>query len=148
VPAGSAAHPGRQRRQSWCAVGAQSLHVGRWTRLRGNLPIDEEAGAKLALIFRLEDRLRDLDRVELIAHRVTQFTREEAAYWLSRTTSFGPSANRWALSGLRIMLGGHPGDPAVASMLATMHLARRYGGPCSRHSNRPYTNSSRPYPRA
>jgi hypothetical protein len=93
-------------------------------RLRGNLPLDEEAGAKLALIFRLQDRLKDLDRVELIAYRVAQFTREEAAYWLSRTTSFGPSANRWAWSGLRIMLGGHPGDPAVVKMLATMHLAR------------------------
>jgi Uma2 family endonuclease len=44
---------------------------------------------------------------------------EEAAYWLSRTTSFGPSANRWALSGLRVMLGGHPGDPATADMLTT-----------------------------
>ncbi len=86
-------------------------------RLRGNLPLDEEAGAKLALIFRLQDRLKDLDRVELIAYRVAQFTREEAAYWLSRTTSFGPSANRWAASGLRIMLGGHSNDPEVEQML-------------------------------
>ena len=86
-------------------------------RLRGNLPLNEEAGAKLGLIFRLQDRLKDLDRVELIAYRVAQFTREEAAYWLSRTTSFGPSANRWALSGLRIMLGGHPKDPDIGNML-------------------------------
>lgn len=91
-------------------------------RLRGNLPLDEEAGAKLALIFRLQDRLKDLDRVELIAYRVAQFTREEAAYWLSRTTSFGPIANRWALSGLRIMLGGQAGDPATATMLANLRL--------------------------
>ncbi len=82
--------------------------TGEGLRIRGNLPLDEDAGAKLALIFRLQDRLKDLDRVELIAHRVAQFTREEAAYWLSRTTSFGPSANRWALSGLRVMLGGIP----------------------------------------
>jgi len=45
------------------------------------------------------------------------FTREEAAYWLSRTTSFGTDANRWALSGLRVMLGGQPKDPAVQRML-------------------------------
>ncbi len=92
-------------------------------RIRGNLPLDEEAGAKLALIFRLQDRLKDLDRVELIAHRVAQFTREEAAYWLSRTTSFGPSANRWALSGLRIMLGGHPHDADVEGMLQRLRAA-------------------------
>lgn len=92
-------------------------------RLRGNLPLDEEAGAKLGLIFRLQDRLKDLDRVELIAYRVAQFTREEAAYWLSRTTTFGPSANRWALSGLRIMLGGQPKDPDIEAMLE--HLRSR-----------------------
>lgn len=92
-------------------------------RLRGNLPLDEEAGAKLALIFRLQDRLKDLDRVELIAYRVAQFTREEAAYWLSRTTSFGPSANRWAASGLRVMLGGHSKDPDIEEMLAKLRLA-------------------------
>jgi len=92
-------------------------------RLRGNLPLDEEAGAKLALIFRLQDRTKDLDRVELIAHRVNQFTREEAAYWLSRTTSFGPTANRWAISGLRTMLGGHADDKGVREMLERLRLA-------------------------
>ena len=91
-------------------------------RTRGNLPLDEEAGAKLALIFRLQDRIKDLDRVELIAHRVRQFTREEAAYWLSRTLSFGPIANRWALSGLRIMLGGHADDKGVQEMLERLRL--------------------------
>jgi len=92
-------------------------------RTRGNLPLDEEAGAKLALVFRLQDRLKDLDRVELIAYRVHQFTREEAAYWLSRTTSFGATANRWALSGLRTMLGGHPDDKGVQEMLERLRLA-------------------------
>jgi hypothetical protein len=86
-------------------------------QLRLNLPLDEEAGAKLGLIFRLQERLTDLDRVELIARRVARFTREEAVYWLSRTTSFGADANRWAISGLRIMLGGHAKDPAVKQML-------------------------------
>ena len=92
-------------------------------RIRGNLPLDEEAGAKLALIFRLQDRIKDLDRIELIAHRVRQFTREEAAYWLSRTTSFGLIANRWALSGLRTMLGGHADDKGVQEMLERLRLA-------------------------
>ena len=86
-------------------------------KLRLNLPLDEEAGAKLGLIFRLQGRVTDLDRVELIARRVARFTREEAVYWLSRTTSFGSDANRWAVTGLRIMLGGHAKDPAVERML-------------------------------
>jgi hypothetical protein len=86
-------------------------------KLRLSLPLDEEAGAKLALIFRLQERVSDLDRVELIARRVARFTREEAAYWLSRTTSFGVDANRWAVSGLRVMLGGQAKDPAVQRML-------------------------------
>ena len=89
-------------------------------KLRLSLPLNEEAGAKLALIFRLQERVADIDRVELIARRVARFTREEAAYWLSRTTSFGPDANRWALSGLRIMLGGQANDPAVPRMLARL----------------------------
>jgi hypothetical protein len=86
-------------------------------RLRLNLPLDEETGAKLGLIFKLQLRTKELDRVELMARRVATFSREEAAYWLSRTTRFSPEANRWAVSGLRIMLGGQPGDPAIATML-------------------------------
>jgi len=93
-------------------------------KLRVNLPLDEEAGAKLGLIFRLQERLTDLDRVELIARRVARFTREEAMYWLARMTSFGPDANRWAVAGLRTMLGGHANDPAVARMLERLRESK------------------------
>lgn len=86
-------------------------------RLRLNLPLDEEAGSKLGLIFRLQLRVKELDRIELMARRIARFTAEEASYWLSRTTHFGPDANRWAISGLRILLGGQPKDPAVGKML-------------------------------
>lgn len=86
-------------------------------RLRLNLPLDEEAGAKLALLCRLQERVTDLERVELIARRVAGFTREEAAYWLSRTTSTDADANRWALAGMRIMLGGQPNDKGVPEKL-------------------------------
>jgi hypothetical protein len=81
------------------------------------LPLDEEAGAKLALIFRLSANVADLDRAELIARRVLRFTREEATYWHSRITGFGRDADRWAAAGLRIVLGGQPKDPAVARLL-------------------------------
>ncbi|WP_207682720.1 DUF7680 family protein [Desulfonema magnum] len=87
---------------------------------RLTLPLDEEAGAKLGLIFRLHSRIKEMDRVEIIARRVSKFTREEAIYWLSRTTSFGPDANRWALAGLRILLSGQPGDKGAERMLESL----------------------------
>jgi hypothetical protein len=86
-------------------------------RFRGNLPLDTEAGEKLALLFKLQERITDMDRVELMAWRIERFTAEEAAYWLTRITQFGDAANRWAQAGLRLMLGGQPGDPAVVDML-------------------------------
>jgi len=84
---------------------------------RVNLPLDENIGAKLGLIFKLQMRVKDMDRVELLARRISTFTREEAAYWLSRVTTFGPDENRWAQAGLKIMLGGVPGDKAIDTML-------------------------------
>lgn len=98
------------------------LYLERWMTIEGlrqvvTLPLDEEAGAKLALIFRLQQRIADLDRVELIARRAERLTREEAHYLLSRMIRFDPAANRWAMAGLRIMLGGQPGDPAVKELL-------------------------------
>ncbi|MCG7399701.1 DUF7680 family protein [Caballeronia zhejiangensis] len=89
-------------------------------RLRVTLPLDDEAGAKLALVFRLQERLPDAERVELLARRVLQFSREEALYWLSRITDFGPDANRWAVSGLRLFLGGQPNDTGVTRMLESL----------------------------
>lgn len=92
------------------------FHNGRLT-FRGNLPLDAEAGAKLALIFKLQERVNDMDRVELIAWRVARFSREEAVYWLTRATQYGDAANRWAQAGMRLMLGGQPGDQAILPML-------------------------------
>lgn len=84
---------------------------------RGNLPLDDEAGPKLALIFKLQERIKELDRVELIARRADRFTREEAAYWYSRISTFGDAANRWAMAGMKVMLAGQPRDPNVETML-------------------------------
>jgi hypothetical protein len=98
-------------------LGLERYLQGEGLRLRGNLPLDDEAGVKMALICRLQERVAELDRVELMARRVSRFTREEAAYWYSRATNFGVDANRWALAGMRIMLGGQPADPAVAKHL-------------------------------
>jgi hypothetical protein len=84
---------------------------------RGNLPLDEEAGCKVALICKLQERLGETERVELMAYRVAKLTAEEAGYWFSRITNFGEAANRWAQAGLKIVLAGQPGDPAVGTML-------------------------------
>ncbi|MEI7670723.1 MAG: DUF7680 family protein [Syntrophales bacterium] len=89
-------------------------------RMQANLPLNDDSGAKLALLFRLQERISDLNRVELIALRIARFTREEALYWHSRTTTFGLDANRWAIAGLRILLGGQSQDPAVEVMLARL----------------------------
>lgn len=97
---------------------------GKRISFRGNLPLDPEAGCKLALIFKLQEKIREMDRVELIARRVGRFTREEAAYWYSRITSFGAAANRWAAAGMKVMLAGQPRDPNVAVMLEEMR--RKY----------------------
>ena len=97
---------------------------GKRITFRGNLPLDEEAGCKLALLFKLQERIKEMDRVELIARRVDRFTREEAAYWHSRFTSFGDAANRWAASGMKVMLAGQSRDPNVAVMLED--LRRKY----------------------
>lgn len=87
---------------------------------RVNLPLNERAGAKLGLIFKLQMRVADLDRVELMARRISNFTREEAAYWLSRATTFGADENRWAQAGLKIMLGGQPGDKSIDKILTRL----------------------------
>jgi hypothetical protein len=90
---------------------------GKQITFRGNLPLNEQAGAKLGLLFKLQSRVKDMDRVELMALRVNKFTGEEASYWLSRISHFGTATNRWAEAGMRIMLGGQSGDPAITEML-------------------------------
>ena len=91
--------------------------AGKQITFRGNLPLDEHAGAKLGLLFRLQQRVKDLDRVELMSVRINKFTAEEASYWLSRILHFSDASNRWAAAGMRVMLGGQPGDVAIAEML-------------------------------
>ena len=91
--------------------------AGNRLEFRGNLPLNDEAGAKLALLFRLQERVKDADRVELMAWRIERFSREEAIYWLTRATMYGQAANLWAQAGMRIMLGGQPGDKHIEEML-------------------------------
>lgn len=85
-----------------------------------NLPLDDEAGAKLALFFRLQTNLHDADRIELIGRRVALFSREEAVYWLANITASDPALSSWAVRGLRMMLCGEAGDPRVPRVLGRL----------------------------
>jgi hypothetical protein len=61
-----------------------------------NLPLDEATGAKLALFFRLQSKVKDVDRIELIGRRVAMLSREEAVYWLANVTNADPILRSWA----------------------------------------------------
>jgi len=65
-----------------------------------------EACSKLALFFRLQKGVHDVNKIALMAQRIENFTREEAAYWLSRTLHGTDEHKKWAVKGLRIMLAG------------------------------------------
>ncbi|WP_372374159.1 hypothetical protein ACDI10_09155 [Vreelandella venusta] len=82
-----------------------------------NFPLDETAGARLALFFRLQSKVKDVDRIELIGRRVAMFSREEAVYWLANVTTADPALRSWATSGLRILLCGDSGDKRVPRIL-------------------------------
>ncbi|MBQ0747103.1 MAG: hypothetical protein KBT73_11270 [Marinobacter sp.] len=82
-----------------------------------NLPLDEAAGARLALFFRLQTKVKDTDRIELIGRRVAMFSREEAVYWLANVTTSDPALRSWAISGLRMMLCGESGDKRTTRIL-------------------------------
>lgn len=77
---------------------------------RGQIPLDTNAGAKLALFAKLHPQVRREDRIELMAWRIERFSREETLYWLSKvsiSSIYGKAGIEWAKSGLRTMLAGH-----------------------------------------
>lgn len=90
---------------------------------RGYIPLDDAAGAKLALLFKLQATIPDMERVELMAWRIERFTREESMYWLSKVTvpTYGEKSVAWAKTGLRAMLGGRSEDKEeIQSILNTI----------------------------
>ena len=80
---------------------------------RGQIPLDDVTGAKLALLFKLHGQVRSPERIELMAWRIERFSREETMYWLSKVSVesyYGKRGIEWAKSGLRIMLAGQQKD--------------------------------------
>ena len=73
--------------------------------------LDDEIGAKLGLLSVLltgkTQKSISIDRAELMTRRIMRFSREEAAYWLSRCTCFKTVENDWAAAGMVTMLCGH-----------------------------------------
>ena len=87
---------------------------------RGHIPLHDEIGAKLALLFKLHPVVRSQDRIELMAWRIERFTREEALYWVAKVSIpvYGQRGIEWAKSGLRLMLAGQQKDEeAVRELL-------------------------------
>ena len=86
---------------------------------RGYIPLDDTAGAKLALLFKLQAAIPDKERVEMMAWRIERFTREESLYWLGKITvpTYGEKAIAWAKTGLRAMLAGRPEDKEDIQMI-------------------------------
>ncbi len=82
-----------------------------------NLPLDPTAGARLALFFQLQSKIKDIDRIELIGRRVAMFSREEAVYWLANVTTTDQALRSWAMTGLRICLCGEASDPRIGKVL-------------------------------
>ncbi len=90
------------------------------------LPLDDEAGAKLAIMGKLQEKLRGQDdRIELIARRVAALSREEAAYFFSWIFRQDADKNRWAVSGLRLLFGGQNKDSALDAQLRSYRTRRR-----------------------
>ena len=104
------------------AAGLQEL-IDEKIEYRGQIPLHDEIGAKLALLFKLHPRVRLQERIELMAWRIERFTREEALYWVAKVTIpvYGQRSIEWAKSGLRLMLAGQQNDKkAVNELLDTL----------------------------
>ena len=89
--------------------------IGEEIACRGNLPLNDTIGAKLALLAKLHPQVRRADRLELMAWRIERFTREETLYWLTKVSvpTYGRRGIEWAKSGLRLMLAGRQDDKKV-----------------------------------
>ena len=86
---------------------------------RGQIPLHDEIGAKLALLFKLHPRVKTQERIELMAWRIERFTREEALYWVGKVSIpvYGQRGIEWAKSGLRLMLAGQQKDADAVNEL-------------------------------
>lgn len=90
-----------------------------------SLPLDAEAGTKLALMGKLQEKIRGQDgKIELIARRIAALSKEEASYFFSWAFRQDSDRNRWAVSGLKLLFGGQNRDNAIDSQLRSYRTRR------------------------
>ena len=68
--------------------------------------LDEEAGIRLDLAFRLVKGLRNRSRIESILYGLNAMEREEALYWHTKVTKDNGTTQFNGLKALRTLLGG------------------------------------------
>ena len=87
--------------------GFQAIFDGRIT-YRGNLPLDNVVGHKLALLSILLTTVKLAAKIEIMGWRVERMPLEEIMYWLNKVTepSYGDRTAKWAIIGLRVVLAG------------------------------------------
>lgn len=104
------------------ALGIQEL-IDNTIEYRGQVPLGEIVGPKLALLSKLHPTVHNTDRLELMAWRIERFSIEETLYWLSKVSvpTYGKRSIEWAKSGLRMMLAGRSYDQKeVAKLLEVL----------------------------
>lgn len=81
---------------------------------RGDVPLNREAGTKMALIAILTASVQIELKIELLGWRIERFSAEEAFYWFGKATIpvYGKKAMNWSVIGMRTMLAG-PTDQKV-----------------------------------
>ena len=89
------------------------------------VPLDDESGYKLGLLFCLSSKIRDNDRVELMARRIDRFSMEEAGYWYSRITRMDRDLQAFAIKGLKIVLCGDGGKDDQERVVRALEKLRR-----------------------
>lgn len=87
--------------------GFQAIFDGRII-YRGNLPLDNVVGHKMALLSILLATVKLADKIEVMCWRVERMPLEEIMYWLNKVTipSYGKRTTQWAKIGLRVILAG------------------------------------------
>ena len=89
--------------------------------LTGGNPDTVITRAHFAKVLMDRGLVRDRNRAELMAWRISRFSREETLYWFAKTSSsaYGKSSIEWAKSGLRVMLAGQQTNPKEVERLLT-----------------------------
>lgn len=86
------------------------------------IPLDPDtSGVHVHLCLILIGGITNWQRRELIAWRISRYTREEAAYWLGKCTQPDPALAKWAARGMVIALSGDGKRPEEVDRLLQIY---------------------------